>query len=127
MAREASTLSGRVIDAEGRPVVGATVLPYFAFDRPVPGLPSATTDAEGRFEVDNLGVYKWPSGEAVPTSFEVLHPDLSRDPGQGELTAGGGRRHAARRLCSDGDRDRRDHGSTRRGSRHHGPAGRRMG
>lgn len=75
MSREASTLSGRVIDAEGRPVVGASVLPYFAYDRPVPGLPAATTDAEGRFVVDDLGVYKWPSGEAVPTSFEVHHPD----------------------------------------------------
>ncbi len=75
MAREASTLSGRVIDADGRPVAGATVVPYFVFDRPIPDLLSVTTDAEGRFELDGLGVYTWPSGEAVPTSFEVLHPD----------------------------------------------------
>src|SRR4029077_10612246 len=54
MGREKSTLSGKVIDAEGRPVVGATVLPYFVYDRPIPALLSATTDAEGRFKLDNL-------------------------------------------------------------------------
>ncbi len=75
MTREKATLSGKVIDAEGRPVVGATVLPYFVFDRPVPGLLSATTDASGVFKLDNLGVYTWPGGKSVPTSFAVRHPD----------------------------------------------------
>ena len=75
MAREASTLSGKVIDAAGRPVAGATVLPYFAYDRPIPGLLPATTDAEGRFKLDNVGAFKWPDGKPVATSFAVLHPD----------------------------------------------------
>ena len=75
MARERSTLSGKVIDAGGRPVAGATVAPYFVHDRPIPGLLAATTDAEGRFRLDNLGVFKWPDGKAVLTSFVVLHPD----------------------------------------------------
>ena len=79
MAREKSTLSGKVIDADGRPVAGATVLPYFVYDRPVPGLLSATTDAEGRFKLDNVGVYKWPDGKAVATSFTVLPPGPPRD------------------------------------------------
>ena len=34
-------------------------------DRPIPGLLSATTDAEGRFKLDDVGVYKWPDGKAV--------------------------------------------------------------
>jgi beta-lactamase regulating signal transducer with metallopeptidase domain/5-hydroxyisourate hydrolase-like protein (transthyretin family) len=75
MARDTSTLSGKVSDAAGRPVAGATVLPYFAFDRPIPGLLPATTDAEGRFKLENVGVYKWPDGRPVETSFAVLHPD----------------------------------------------------
>lgn len=75
MAREKSTLSGKVINAVGRPVAGATVLPYFVVDRPAPALLSATTDAEGRFKLDNIGVNKWPGGEAVTTSFTVQHPD----------------------------------------------------
>jgi beta-lactamase regulating signal transducer with metallopeptidase domain/5-hydroxyisourate hydrolase-like protein (transthyretin family) len=75
MVREKSTLSGKVVDAEGRPVAGATVLPYFVYDRPAPSLLSATTDAEGRFKIDNIGVYKWPDGKPVSTSFTVLHPD----------------------------------------------------
>src|SRR5262249_55165034 len=49
MARQRSTLSGKVIDAGGRPVPGATVWLYFVEDRPVPELPSATTGADGRF------------------------------------------------------------------------------
>jgi len=57
MAREVSTLSGKVVDAAGRPVAGATVLPYFAYDRPIPGLLLGTTDAEGRFKIDDLGAF----------------------------------------------------------------------
>ncbi|HEV3002952.1 MAG TPA: M56 family metallopeptidase, partial [Pirellulales bacterium] len=75
MARQKSTLSGKVVDAEGRPVAGATVQPYFIHDRPVPSLLSATTDAEGRFKLDGVGVNKWPDGSAVATSLIVLHPD----------------------------------------------------
>ena len=108
---------------QGRPVAGATVLPYFVFDRPVPGLLSATTDAEGRFKLDNLGVYKWPDGKAVTTSFTVQHPDYPETARRGECAAGGCRRHAAGRLCGDGNRDGQRHRTTRRGSRDHGPAG----
>ena len=75
MVLEKSTLSGKVIDASGRPVAGATVVPYFVFDRPAPSLLSATTNADGRFKLDNVGVYKWPDGKPVTTSFTVQHPD----------------------------------------------------
>jgi hypothetical protein len=75
MARGKATLSGKVMDAAGQPVAGAIVLPCFVFGRPVPGLCSATTDAAGRFKIDNLGNYKLPDGKVVPTSFVVQHVD----------------------------------------------------
>lgn len=75
MTHEKSSLSGRVIDAEGRPIAGARVLPYFVFDRPAPDLLSATTDADGRFTLNGLGVFKWPNGNAVGQSVVVRHPD----------------------------------------------------
>ncbi|MEK6261845.1 MAG: M56 family metallopeptidase [Planctomycetota bacterium] len=85
MAREKATLAGKVIDAQGRPVAGATVVPHFVYDRPIPSLGSATTDADGRFKLDNVGVYKWPDGKAVTTSFNVRHPDYPET--RGEATA----------------------------------------
>jgi beta-lactamase regulating signal transducer with metallopeptidase domain/5-hydroxyisourate hydrolase-like protein (transthyretin family) len=82
MVREKATLSGKVLDAAGKPVAGATVLPYFVFDRPAPSLLAATTDAEGRFKLDNLGVYKWPDGTPVVTSVAVQHPDYPETRGE---------------------------------------------
>lgn len=82
MTREKATLSGKVIDDAGKPVAGATVLPYFVFDRPAPSLLAAKTDAEGRFKLDNLGAYKWPDGKAVTTSFDVRHPDYPETRGE---------------------------------------------
>lgn len=81
MAREKATLSGTVIDAAERPVAGALVLPYFVRDRPAPGLLSATTDAEGRFQLEGIGAYKWPGGKPVATSFTVIHPDFPETQG----------------------------------------------
>ena len=72
-----------MIDAAGRPVRGATVRRYVAVDgRPVPGLLSATTDAEGRFKLDGLAVYKTPDGSAWDTTFTVLHPDYPETTGE---------------------------------------------
>ena len=75
MALETSTLSGKVIDADGRPVAGATVMRYWIDDRPIPGLLSTTTDAEGRFKFDRVPVYKTPDGRSWDTVFAVRHPD----------------------------------------------------
>jgi len=74
-AREKSALAGKVIDAEGRPIAGAVVLPHLLAFGPVPDFLSATTDTAGRFKFNNLGAYKWPGGKSVPTSFTVQHPD----------------------------------------------------
>ncbi len=75
MGREKSTIAGKVIDSAGRPLAGATVLPYIIMDQPVPSLHSATTDADGRFKLDGIGVIKWPHGEQVRCNFKVRHPD----------------------------------------------------
>ncbi len=76
MGREKSTLSGKVIDAAGRPVVGANVFPYIIMDQPVSGVQSATTDSDGRFKLEEIGVIKWPHGEPVTCNFKVRHPDF---------------------------------------------------
>jgi beta-lactamase regulating signal transducer with metallopeptidase domain len=75
MALESSTLSGKVIDADGRPIAGATVMRYWIHDRPIPGLLSTTTDALGQFIFDRVPVYKTPDGRSWGTSFTVRHPD----------------------------------------------------
>ena len=76
MGREKSTIVGKVIDSAGRPVAGATVLPYILMDQPVPSIQSATTDADGRFKLDGIGINKWPHGEQVAHHFKVRHPDF---------------------------------------------------
>jgi beta-lactamase regulating signal transducer with metallopeptidase domain/5-hydroxyisourate hydrolase-like protein (transthyretin family) len=75
MASEKSTFSGKVIAADGRPVAGATVALYWIDQRPIPGLLAATTDAVGRFKIDNVPVYKGRDGQGWDTSFTVLHAD----------------------------------------------------
>jgi beta-lactamase regulating signal transducer with metallopeptidase domain len=76
IARESSKLSGRVIDAAGRPVAGAMVMTYGIDGRPIPGLFSATTDAAGRFTLANLAVYqRREDPTAVPIKYIVRHPD----------------------------------------------------
>ena len=88
MGREKSTISGKVIDAAGRPVVGATVLPYIMIDQPVSGLQSATTDSDGRFKLDDIGVIKWPHGEQVKCHFKVRHPDFPEVMGEAKSIPG---------------------------------------
>jgi len=75
VATQSSTLTGKVVDSRGKPVPGATVLPHHINGHPVPGLPVATTDAEGRFRFKNLPVYLTRNGKAFGTYFQVTHPD----------------------------------------------------
>jgi beta-lactamase regulating signal transducer with metallopeptidase domain len=81
-AREKSALSGKVIDSDGRPIAGAVVLPHILRFGPLPDYLSATTDAAGRFQFDNLGTYKWPGGKPVPTGFTVQYPDFPTTTGE---------------------------------------------
>jgi hypothetical protein len=75
MALETSTLSGEVIDADRRPVAGATVMRYWIDGRPIPGLLTTTTDFEGHFKFDRVPVYKTPDGRSWDTTVTVRHPD----------------------------------------------------
>lgn len=82
MAREKSTLSGKVADAAGQPVAGATVMQYWIDERPIPGVLSATTDADGRFEIENVAIYKLRDGKTRDIRFAVLHPDHPQTSGK---------------------------------------------
>ncbi|AMV18287.1 M56 family metallopeptidase [Planctomyces sp. SH-PL14] len=79
MAREKSTIGGKVVDAEGRPIAGAQVIPYSLDGRPIPGLPIRTTfdkgELAGRFHFDDIPVYKAQDGSPWSQSLLVLHPD----------------------------------------------------
>jgi len=51
---KAATLRGRLVDEDGKPVAGATVIGPYSLANPVPGINCAISDAEGQYEVDDL-------------------------------------------------------------------------
>ena len=82
-----ATLSGRVTDASGQPVKGATVFIFNSPGHPIDGCQSATTDESGRYEINDL--VPWNSEDTKSTDektgtgtqvsarfFRVLHPDF---------------------------------------------------
>lgn len=75
MGRDSAKLSGRVIDANGKAVAGAAVTHFWLEGRPIPGLLSTTTGADGRFTIDRLDNLKSPNGAAPSMGFSVVHPD----------------------------------------------------
>lgn len=75
MTKETTTLRGIVTDADGLPIAGATVMPYSAFDRPLPEFSSAKTDEVGAFRIDDIGVFRWADGSAIPIRVAIRHPD----------------------------------------------------
>jgi hypothetical protein len=75
MAIESSTLSGKVVDAHAKPVAGATVIHQSIDGWPIPGIPPALTDVDGRFHIERVPVYKLRDGREWETSFTVHHPD----------------------------------------------------
>jgi beta-lactamase regulating signal transducer with metallopeptidase domain len=81
MSLETSPLSGKVIDAKGQPVAGATVTRFSIDGRPIPGLLSATTGVDGRFSIEGGPVYRLPNGSTWATSYTVLHPDYPETSG----------------------------------------------
>ena len=117
MALETSTLSGKVIDADGRPVAGATVMRYWIDGRPIPGLLTTTTDALGQFKFDRVPVYKTRDGRAWGTSYSVRHPDYPEAGGTAKALPADVVVTLPARLYCDGSRDRRRHRTAGRGSR----------
>ena len=82
MALETSTLSGKVIDAERRPVAGATVIRYWVHDRPIPGLVRRRRTPMAGSNSTECRVYKTPDGRSWDTVFAVRHPDYPDTSGQ---------------------------------------------
>ncbi len=77
ISREKTTLAGRVLDPGGQPVAGATVAQWEIDRRPVPGILSATTGADGRFLITRIPHSKRlrsgsADGRGLP--FWVSHP-----------------------------------------------------
>jgi protocatechuate 3,4-dioxygenase beta subunit len=79
--RQAVTLEGRVVDADGKPVEGAVVqsLPGESADGEFMPRVSATTDARGRFELEGLPA----------TMVQVVATATGYKPTQMEVDAGG--------------------------------------
>jgi 5-hydroxyisourate hydrolase-like protein (transthyretin family) len=73
--RDATRMSGRVLNARGQPVAGATVADWTVDGRRVPGILSATTDADGRFEINRIPDFQKALGRSLGATFAVVHPD----------------------------------------------------
>jgi beta-lactamase regulating signal transducer with metallopeptidase domain len=78
ISREKAKISGTVVDAQGRPVAGATVMQDFMNGWPIPGILSAKTDGKGHFEIDKIGVFKLRDGSSLPAHFSVSHADYPK-------------------------------------------------
>ncbi len=79
--REKTTLAGKVLDPQGRPISGAAVALWAIDGRPVPGILSATTGADGRFLINRIPLYDWMrAGRADQPglTFTVSHPRFPR-------------------------------------------------
>jgi beta-lactamase regulating signal transducer with metallopeptidase domain len=81
MLRKQATLTGKVINEQGRPVVGATVTTYSMDGRPFRGILSTTTDTSGRFVLDKLMVFESRGAADFGVSFSVIHPDYPETTG----------------------------------------------
>jgi 5-hydroxyisourate hydrolase-like protein (transthyretin family) len=74
MVREATTLAGTILNARGEPVAGAKVAQWAIDGRSVPGMLSATTGADGRFEIKRIPDFQKAFGQAFASSFTITHP-----------------------------------------------------
>jgi len=72
--RNPARLAGTVVDEQGQPVAGVTVFQYGIHRKPVPGLQSAVTDENGRFEINDLGTLKRHDA-SNGYWFHLAHPD----------------------------------------------------
>ncbi len=76
MAREGATLSGTVVDEQGKAVAGASVTYWPLDDRAIPGVLSARTNEQGRFAIEHM-IARSPAELArfSGLSFRIVHPD----------------------------------------------------
>jgi beta-lactamase regulating signal transducer with metallopeptidase domain/5-hydroxyisourate hydrolase-like protein (transthyretin family) len=80
--RDMTALSGTVLDSHGLPVKGAKVSQWAIDGRLVPGILSATTDVDGRFQINRIPdfqkVFVRPNG----AMFTISHPDFPQTEAQ---------------------------------------------
>jgi 5-hydroxyisourate hydrolase-like protein (transthyretin family) len=90
--RPADTLKGRVTDEAGKPVAGAVVWTKGIGSRPIDGIGTAVTDADGKYAIHDMG--RWTDEDARPRPignrpgvmvgetrayFDVRHPDFAHE------------------------------------------------
>ncbi|HMF12481.1 MAG TPA: M56 family metallopeptidase, partial [Gemmataceae bacterium] len=76
MLRAETSISGSVVNGRGQVVAGATIMTDYAIDgRPVPGILSATTDAEGKFEIERIPDFRQAFKNSSGPMFTISHPD----------------------------------------------------
>ncbi len=73
--RESTTLTGTIVNSHGRPVAGAKVSQWAIDGRPVPGILSATTGGDGRFEINRIPDFQKAFGRDGDQTFTISHPD----------------------------------------------------
>lgn len=89
MLKKAAVLQGRIVDEAGKPVAGAIVTGPESLVSPVPGVMCAGTDADGRYEINDLPPFNidnvplWPPyWGGPPVTYisqiaNVRHPDYA--------------------------------------------------
>jgi protocatechuate 3,4-dioxygenase beta subunit len=87
----AATMKGRIVNAEGRPVVGAIVSTATGLPMAVEGICAAVTDADGNYAITDLRPFDVANHKPHPTgdggfmmitacNGKVEHPDYARQP-----------------------------------------------
>jgi hypothetical protein len=87
----AAAMRGRITTADGTPIAGAIVSTDLLLMEPIVGICAAATDAEGRYEIADLGRFDLanqkpqPYGNGLwqmsgPCEARVYHPDFARQP-----------------------------------------------
>lgn len=76
--RDQTKLTGTILNPRGQPVKGATVAQWDIDGRPVPGILSATTDAQGRFEISRIPDFKKAFGRPSESTFTIVHPEYPK-------------------------------------------------
>jgi beta-lactamase regulating signal transducer with metallopeptidase domain/5-hydroxyisourate hydrolase-like protein (transthyretin family) len=73
--RDMTRVSGTVVNSRGQPVAGAKVAGWAIDGRALPSILAATTDADGRFEINRIPDFGKALGRSIDTSLTILHPD----------------------------------------------------
>ncbi len=79
MTSNIGTLTGKVVDGQGKPVAGAKVYLPSGLSRGIEGVFLDMTDEEGKFEIDDLMAFQGNGNTSM--AFYVDHPDFATSRG----------------------------------------------